>query len=67
MAVLEIPDKPPQYWRTRAHADQSTDPHAKRILLTVADSYERLAGRVAERLRIMGKPADHTARDGTAS
>jgi hypothetical protein len=58
---LELPDKPnPQYWRdrargTRVNADQATDPIARRILLTVADSYERLAGRLEERLRIMGK------------
>jgi hypothetical protein len=50
------------HWRdrargTRAHADRETDPNAKRILLTVADSYERLARRLEERSRIMGKRA----------
>ena len=58
---LELPDKPdPQYSRerargSRAYADQATDPIARRISLTVADSYERLAGRLEERLRIMGR------------
>jgi hypothetical protein len=58
---LELPDKPnPQYWRdrargARANADQVTDPIARRILLTVADSYDPLAGRLEECLRIMGK------------
>jgi hypothetical protein len=58
---LEIPDKPdPQYWRdraknTRAHADRATDPKASRILLDVADNYERLAERIQQRLRIAGK------------
>jgi hypothetical protein len=54
---LEIPDKPdPQYWRerakkTRADADRAADPRAKRMLLGVADSYERLAEMIEHRLR----------------
>ena len=54
---LEIPDKPdPKYWRerakkTRADADRATDPRAKRMLIGVADSYERLAEMIEQRLR----------------
>jgi hypothetical protein len=61
MAGLDLPDKPdPQYWRDRAkktHADaeRMTDRIAKRLLFAVADSYDRLAGRIDERLRVQGK------------
>jgi hypothetical protein len=58
---LEIPDKPdPQYWRDRARrtfarADQAADPRTKRMLLGVAESYERLAERIEVRLRLLTK------------
>jgi hypothetical protein len=57
MAGLEIPDKPnPEYWRnramrTRAQADRAPDARSKLMLLTVVDSYERLAQRIELRLR----------------
>ena len=57
MTGLELPDRPdPKYWRerarnARANADRATDPRAKRMLLVVADSYERLAERIEVRLR----------------
>jgi hypothetical protein len=57
MAGPELPDKPdPQYWRdrakkVRADADRATDPRAKRMLLGVAESYDRLAERIEQRLR----------------
>jgi hypothetical protein len=35
----------------RADADRATDPRAKRIPLGVADSYDRLAERIEQRLR----------------
>jgi hypothetical protein len=35
---------------------RAADDAREAILPTVADSYERLAGRLEERLRIMGKP-----------
>jgi hypothetical protein len=53
-----IPDKPdPKYWReraknTRADAERMADHRAKHLLLAVAESYERLAERIAVRLHI---------------
>ena len=61
MAGAMIPDKPdPQYWRdraksTRADAERMADHAARHILLAVAESYERLAERIAMRLRVAGK------------
>jgi hypothetical protein len=55
---LQFPQKPnPQYWRdrakkTRADAERSSDPIAKRLLLAIADSYERLAERIGVGLRL---------------
>ncbi len=45
-----------KHWRDRAdearvHAEQLTDPEAKRMMLGIAESYERLAHR-AERRRL---------------
>jgi hypothetical protein len=47
----------PKHWRDRAeearvHAEQMTDPEAKRMMLEIANGYERLAERVAERAAI---------------
>jgi hypothetical protein len=56
-----IPDKPdPKYWReraknTRADAERMADHRAKHLLLAVAESYERLAERIAVRLHITNK------------
>jgi hypothetical protein len=56
-----IPDKPdPKYWReraknTRADAERMADHGAKHLLLAVAESYERLAGRIERRLRLAKK------------
>jgi hypothetical protein len=46
----------PQHWRDRAeearsNAEQINDPEAKRMMLGIANSYERLAERAEERLR----------------
>jgi hypothetical protein len=46
----------PEHWRTRAeeariNAQAVRDPEAKRMLLDVAASYERLADRAGERAR----------------
>jgi hypothetical protein len=52
-----MPDEPdPRHWRdrakeARAKADQITEPRSKRVLLGLADSYERLAKRLGRRLR----------------
>ena len=69
---LEIPDKPdPQYWRDRARrtcarADRAADPRTKRMLLGVAESYERLAERIEVRLRLLTKKEAPTGRDPIA-
>jgi hypothetical protein len=54
-----MPDKPvssAQYWRNRArvartNADKTKDPRTKRMLLGIAEAYDRLAERVQRRLR----------------
>jgi hypothetical protein len=43
-----------EHWRDRAeeartHAEQLTDPEAKRMMLSIAESYEKLAQRAEER------------------
>ena len=45
----------PTHWReraeeARAHAQQMTDPEAKRMMLTIAEDYEKLARRAQDRL-----------------
>jgi hypothetical protein len=45
----------PKHWRERAeeartHAQQMTDPEVKRMMLTIAEDYEKLARRAQERL-----------------
>jgi hypothetical protein len=45
----------PKHWReraeeARAHAQQMTDPEAKRMMLTIAEDYEKLARRAQDRL-----------------
>jgi hypothetical protein len=45
----------PQHWRTRAvealqHADQMSDPEAKRAMQDIAAGYERLAHEAEQRL-----------------
>ena len=45
----------PKHWRerakeARAHAQQMTDPEAKRMMLEIAEDYEKLARRAQERL-----------------
>jgi hypothetical protein len=46
----------PEHWRARAEearvlAEQIDDPGAKQTMLRIAESYERLAERAAERLK----------------
>jgi hypothetical protein len=59
---LEIPDKPdPQYWcerakTMRANAEKLSNLGAKRMMLGIAASYERLAERIERRMLKMGKP-----------
>jgi hypothetical protein len=55
----------PQHWRERAeeartNAEQINDPEAKRLMLGIAASYERLALRAEERVR--GGSPKRTAR-----
>jgi hypothetical protein len=49
-----------EHWRqrareARAQAEQMTDSHAKELMLTVADSYDRIAQRAADRATITEK------------
>jgi len=54
----------PKHWReraeeARAHAGQMTDPEAKRMMLGIAEDYEKLARRAQDRLlweRKSGQP-----------
>jgi hypothetical protein len=46
----------PAHWRQRAeearvHAEQMTDPESRRMMLNIAEDYEKLAKRAEERLR----------------
>jgi hypothetical protein len=46
----------PEHWRARAEesrvlAEQLSDPETRRMMLGIAQSYERLAERAAERLK----------------
>jgi len=45
----------PKHWRERAeearvHAEQISDPESKRMMLKIAEDYEKLAKRAEERL-----------------
>ena len=59
-----MPDQPvsdSQYFRglagkARAKADQTIDDAAKRLLLRIAETYERVADRVEQHLRDSEKP-----------
>jgi hypothetical protein len=62
-----------KHWQERAeearvHADQLTDPQAKRMMLGIAESYDRLARRADERQLSVGTVKDLVAspmvRDG---
>ena len=53
---IDSSDDPVQRWRAladdaRAAAEQATDPDARRSLLAIAEGYERLAKREAERAK----------------
>jgi hypothetical protein len=48
-----------EHWRNRAeearvHAEQLTDPEAKRMMLAIAESYEKLAQRAGKRRTSVG-------------
>jgi len=50
-----------EHWRNRAeearvHAEQLTDPEAKRMMLAIAESYEKLAHRAGKRRTSVGSP-----------
>jgi DNA-binding ferritin-like protein len=54
--VAEHPINDPKHWRKRAeeariHAEQLTDPEARRMMLEIAEDYETLAKRAEQRLR----------------
>jgi hypothetical protein len=63
--AVDMSDEPAsesQHWRNRAkavreRAKQVKNNRSKRILLGLADTYERVADQIEERLRIMGKGA----------
>jgi hypothetical protein len=55
-----------KHWQERAqearvHADQLTDPEAKRMMLGIAESYDRLAKRAEERQLSAGTVKDLVA------
>jgi hypothetical protein len=61
--AVDMSDEPAsesQHWRNRAkavreRAKQVKNNRSKRILLGLADTYERVADQIEERLRIMGR------------
>jgi hypothetical protein len=61
-----------EHWRqrareARAQAEQMTDSHAKQLMLTVADSYDRIAQRASDRAAIPEKrPAAPSVKRGPA-
>jgi hypothetical protein len=53
----------PEYWRSRAEearavAVQMTDPRTKAIMLSIAQDYEKLAGRAEQRAGAVKSPTD---------
>ena len=53
--MVKLYSASPQFWRVaadeaRRHTDQSTDPKERRVLSTIAESYEWLAKHASARL-----------------
>jgi hypothetical protein len=61
--VINIFRDDPQHWLDRAekarkHAEQMSDRESKRMMMGIAESYENLGGRAAQRLRTLKNQND---------
>jgi hypothetical protein len=54
--MAKVPINDPKHWRGRAeearvHAEEISDPEARKTMLQIAEDYEKLAKRAEQRLR----------------